>query len=180
MKTMLTKLQQVLNYGFLSIFLISSVQSCPIAMQQGWKQLPLAERARKADVVAVGKAVEVHIDSSLLRTLKVGGFQLLDILKGKEITEKIYANNSDSIFYILGFGSPAQCLTPVEEGETYLLFVIFEPRTLSLIVAYDTPFGGTAEPTIENQDKILASLGKFINENISHRFGFSCAGTFVS
>jgi hypothetical protein len=37
---------------------------------------------------------------------------------------------------------------------------------LSLLVSHDTPFGGTAEPTIKNQDEILASLGKQVLSNV--------------
>ena len=160
-KTMFRKLQQVTKYGFLFLCIFSCVQACPAIMEDGWTQLSVTERARKADVVAVGKAVEVHDDYSLVgRLLKVGGFHLFDILKGNDITEKIYASNNNSIFYILGFGDAVQCLTPIEEGKRYLLFAIFEPRTLSLIIGYDTPFAGTADPTIENQNEILTSLGK--------------------
>ena len=159
-------LQQVLNYGFLYIFLRSFVQACPTSMQQGWKQLPLAERARKADVVAVGKALEVHIDPSLRQKFKTGGFELSHILKGHNITEMIYANNRDSLFYILGFGSPSLCYTHIVKDGTYLLFAKFISETLSLLVSHDTPFGGTAEPTIKNQDEILASLGKQVLFNV--------------
>ncbi|CAB3977811.1 von Willebrand factor D and EGF domain-containing [Paramuricea clavata] len=152
-------LQQLLNYGFLYIFLSSCIQACPESMQEGWKQLPLVERARKADLVAVGKAVEIHNDKLREINLKTGGFHLFRILKGYKITKKIYANNSDSLFYILGFGSPSLCYTHIVKDETYLLFAKFEPETMSLYVPWQNPFEGTAVPTIENEDEILSSQG---------------------
>jgi hypothetical protein len=159
--------QQVLNYGFLYIFLRSFIQACPTTMQEGWKQLPIEERARRANVVAIGKAVEVYIDPSMPdKKFKTGGFHLEQILKGHGIIERIYANSSHSIFYIIGFGSPSLCYTHIVKDETYLLFAMFIPTTLTLYVPFEIPFGGTADPTTENEDKVLSSLGKqiiFIN-----------------
>ena len=158
-------LQQVFNYGFLYILLRSFIHACPTIMQDGWKPLPIAERAEKVDVVAVGEAMEVYIDPSLPdKEFKTGGFHLTQVLKGHKIIEMIYANTSHSRFYILGFGSPSLCYTHIVKGETYLLFARFIPKKLTLYIPFDIniPFAGTAEPTIENQDKILASLGKHI------------------
>ena len=134
------------------------IESCPIALQDGWRQTSVEERAKLSNVVAVGKAIVVHVDESLARRTKSGDFQLLEVLKGKNITDEINALGG-SLFRIYGFGSPARCLSPVSEDETYLLFAILEPRTLSLVAAYFSPFGATAVPTRVNRDRILASLG---------------------
>lgn len=160
---MLLKLQQVFKYGFLCILLFSStaIQSCPMVLKEGWKQLSVVERARRADVVTVGKSVTILTDNYRNRTWKIGGFHFLDVLKGKQITEEIYKKYNDSIFYVLGFGSSTRCLADIEKYKTYLLFLTFVPETTSLVAKYETAFSATAEATIENQDKILASLGKF-------------------
>ncbi|XP_028413065.1 uncharacterized protein LOC114535927 isoform X2 [Dendronephthya gigantea] len=158
---MFLKLQQVLKYGFLYILLFASttIKSCPMVLKEGWKQLSVVERARRANVVAVGKSVTILTDNSRNRTWKIGGFYFLDVLKGKQITEKIYKKYNDSVFYVLGFGSSARCLADIEKYKTYLLFLTFVPETTSLVAKYETAFSATAEATIENQDKILASLG---------------------
>ena len=164
-------LQQILNYAFLVVILSSYIKACPETMQDGWKQLSLAERTRKADVVAVGTAVKVHVDSSLVGTnllFRTGGFKLSHILKGHKIIESIYANTNQSIFYILGFGEPSLCHTHIVKGETTLLFANFVPKTMSLVVPLNIPFGGTAPPTVKNQDEILDSLGKQIYFNKCH------------
>ena len=153
-------LQQVLNYGFLSILLSSCIQACPETLQDGWKQLSLAERTKRADVVAIGQTVKIYPDYSLDGDFKTGGFDLVDIFKGHKIIEAIYANNSRSTFYILGFGNPSQCYTHIVKDEVYILFATLVPRTLSLHVPFKIPFGGTAAPTVQNQDEILKSLGK--------------------
>ena len=166
-------LQQVLNYGFLSILLISCIQACPVQMQDGWKQQSLADRTKQADVVALGEAVQIHPDAEGFKT---GGFDLLDIFKGHKIIEAIYANTSQSTFYILGFGSPLLCYTDIVKGEIYILFATLEPITMSLTVPFKKPFDGTTEPTAKNQDEILESLGKkiLLNGNISYDIAFSC------
>lgn len=149
------------HYGFLCILLSSLTQACPEIMQEGWKQLPLAERARRVDVVAVGKAVEVHDDPDLPKDFKIGGFHLTTVLKGHRIVEMIYAYRTRSIFYIIGFGNPSLCYTHLVKDETYLLFAKFVPETTALHVPFQIPFGGTAEPSIQNQDEILSSLGEY-------------------
>lgn len=172
-------LQQVLNYGFLSILLSSCIQACPVAMQDGWKQLSLAERTRRADVVAIGKTVRIHPDAKL-RDFKTGGFDLLDIFKGHKIIEAIHANTSQSTFYILGFGSHSLCYTQIMKDEIYILFAKLVKGTSSLTVPFDILFGGTAAPTVKNQDEILESLGKniLLNVNISYGIAFSCEKVF--
>lgn len=142
----------VLFFGF--------IESCPIIMQDGWKQMSVEDRAKPSDVVAIGRAIEVlPIDESYARPSYAVNFQLLDVLKGKNITDKINIEYKSSLFKIYGFGNPMECMSSVVESETYLLFAILEPTTLSLVGRYDSPFGATAQPTEENQVRILTSLG---------------------
>ena len=81
------------------------------------------------------------------------------MLKGKKITDDINDNTGSSLFTIYGFGSASQCLSSINEEDTYLLFLIVEHSTLSLMAAYESAFGATAPSTKENCDRILASLG---------------------
>ena len=151
-------LKQIVKIAIVLLLSFCFIESCPIALQDGWRQTPVEERAKSSSVVAVGKAIVVRVDESLARRTKFGDFQLLEVLKGRNITDQINALGG-SLFRIHGFGSPVQCLSPVSEGVTYLLFEILEPQTVSLVAAMVSPFSATAVPTRANRDRILASLG---------------------
>lgn len=150
----------VVKSGFLLILLIRSIYGfCPESMVDGWKQLSLAERTRRAHVVAIGKAITVDTDP-ILRDYKTAGFKFSIILKGHKIIEDIYANSTQSIFYIVGFGSPSLCNTDVIKDETYLVFAKFVRAKMVLHVLLNVQSGGTASPSIKNQEEVLASLGE--------------------
>lgn len=152
--------RRVAKFEILVSLLFAFVKSCPIAMQQGWKQMSVEKRAQSSEVIAVGKAIQKFpVDVSIARQTYPVNFQFVDVLKGKDITDDIHDDTGSSLFTIYGFGNAGQCLSSINEGDTYLLFLIFERSSMSLLAAYESAFSATAPPTKENCARILTSLG---------------------
>ena len=151
---------KVAKFEILISLLFAFVKSCPVAMQQGWKQMSVEKRTQRSEVVVVGTAIEKFpVDRSIARPTYPVNFKFVDVLKGKKITDDVHDNTGSSLFTVYGFGNAGQCLSSINEGDTYLLFLIFEHSTKSLIAAYESAFGATAPPTKENCARIFTSLG---------------------
>ncbi|XP_035657363.1 uncharacterized protein LOC118403033 [Branchiostoma floridae] len=130
-----------------------------IELLNGWDPVPVAERARRADVVLSGSVVRTDAlprQPGLTYSARV---RVRTVLKGKSRLREIPAiSEQPRVYNVSNFGRRAQCYSEVTQGDAVIFFLgIF--REGELAARYDDIFGATADLTRENEEEILLGLG---------------------
>ena len=150
--------------------LIPLARTC-ILLLNGWEPIPVIERAKLADIVLSARAVKTYKDDREPQTeTYTAVFRVKQVLKGIKALEKVPAINSTefrtdvyddhSLFYnVSNFGDKAMCYADIDSGKEYILFLTVFGEQLS--AKYDDLFGAVAEFTLQNEDLILKSFGRY-------------------
>ncbi|KAI8497202.1 hypothetical protein Bbelb_251510 [Branchiostoma belcheri] len=137
-----------------------SASGC-IELLNGWDPVPVAVRARRADVVLSGSVVRTSDDPPRRRPGLTYSAQLRvrSVLKGKDRLREIPAiSDEPKVYNVSNFGRRAECYSEVAQGDSYIFFLgIF--REGELAARYDDIFGATADPSRGNEEEILLALG---------------------
>ncbi|XP_019613477.1 PREDICTED: uncharacterized protein LOC109461537 [Branchiostoma belcheri] len=143
------------------LFAILHIASGCIELLNGWDPVPVAVRARRADVVLSGTVVRTSDDPPRRRPGLTYSAQLRvrSVLKGKDRLQEIPAiSDEPKVYNVSNFGRRAECYSEVVQGDSYIFFLgIF--REGELAARYDDIFGATADPTRGNEEEILLALG---------------------
>lgn len=147
-------------FALLSIIaiLLDVGQPC-IQLLNGWTRKSVSERAKLVKVVFVGKVVGLYPVDSMSQTY-AAQFKIHRILKGEQIINDVLEMHPGPTVKVYGFGERRLCYSEVYIGEMHLVFMVIHPQTRSLVARYDDIFGATSPVTIENEQEILAALGK--------------------
>lgn len=158
---------------FIAIFvpwllaLPSPTDGC-ILLLNGWTPLTVAERAKLADIVAVGRARRTFKDSRSddANTYHAEFDLVRPALKGQTALEKLATTTSNRVdgtrsvvtYNVSNFGDRHACYADVTVGDEYVLFLtIFDGR---LSAKYDDLFGAVTERTRETEDEIFEAIGE--------------------
>lgn len=140
-----------------------------ILLLNGWKPVPLAERATSAEVVISGYVEETYKDNRTESDTYTAKLSVINVLKGMQLLDKLprLIEKGERVFNVSNFGDTVMCYSDVEEGYTYFFFLTIFKDSLS--GKYDDIFGATTEFNAQNEELVLAALGKCIyisNRNI--------------
>ncbi|CAH1241677.1 Hypp6388 [Branchiostoma lanceolatum] len=149
---------QCIVFIFIPVFL-DVVGGC-IELLNGWDPVPVAERARRADVVFSGTVVRTDALPRLPGLTYSAHLRVRTVLRGKSRLREIPAiSDNPNVYNVSNFGLRAQCYSEVAQGDAYIFFLgIFHEGELA--ARYDDIFGATAGLTRENEEEILLALGE--------------------
>ena len=158
-----------LSILLLTLAVIPNSECCFRVFNRQWKPVSLEERTRKADLV---------VTANILSTAPIphnrhfygATFEVLNVLKGWDLLKRLHSQGSGPVKYMKpkivasadGFGDPRLCFSHVEVGESYALFLSFNPHTKRLIARYDDIFGAADKLFKRTERDILKTLGKRI------------------
>lgn len=147
--------------SFILLFAIPDLtKPCIYLLNQGWKQKSVGERAKLVDVVFTGKVRRLYSLNELSQTY-AADFEVLQVLKGRDIVDQVIDIHSSSQLKVFGFGEKRLCFSPVRPGEIHMVFAVYSPNTnVNLVARYDDIFGATSSVTKQNEDEVLNVLGK--------------------
>jgi hypothetical protein len=156
---------------FLLILLtIADIAQPCILLLNGWKQMSVGERAYRVQVVFVGKVAGLHsVDPQ--SQFYAADFEIVRILKGEQIIDEVLNTHPGPTVKVYGFGEKSRCYSEVYKGEIHIVFMLYEPKSRSLVARYETAFAATSPVTAENENEILETLGKHFN-SCCLEFGF--------
>ena len=144
---------------FLLLFTIPKFSNPCIQMLNGWKQMTVGKRAKLAKVVFVGKVVNLYSMNELSQTY-AADFEIWRLHKGRNIVMEVLEQHPGPLVKVFGFGEKRLCYSPVHPGEVHLVFMVYEPKSRSLVARYDDIFGAISPPTAKNEHDVLQALGK--------------------
>lgn len=148
---------------FVLVFL-TTTQAC-IQMLDGWKQVGLEERAKRAPIVFHGLAIEAtpEGDNSFLYSVQ---FWMINIYKGSESVAALLNldpgsggvfNLRDRRINVTGFGDKSNCHGTVAPQKYYIIFC--EMRGNELVAKFDDLFGATADWSEKNEERVWHGIG---------------------
>lgn len=157
-------------YVFLLLLAFTAVpcsECCFIVFNGQWKPVALEERTRKADLV---------VTANILSTAPIPNnthfyeatFEVLNVLKGWDLLKRLHYQGTGPVKFMEpkiiasaeGFADTRHCFSHVEVGESYALFLGFNPLTKRLIAKYDDIFGAADKLFKRTERDILKTLGK--------------------
>jgi len=148
---------------------IFKVDSCFIVFNKKWNPVSLEKRILKADLVVTANILSTapHLPQP---TFYKATFEVINVLKGWDLLKRIHHAKGSAVKTLepkiiataIGFGDPRQCLSHVEVGESYALFLSYDEQESRLLTRYDDIFGAADKLYKRTERDILQTLGMYI------------------